>query len=154
VKPTLKHRVNHLEGLVDLLSNLCTRQDNLATDENEQHNLGLDHAVDETREQLGLVGAEIVMARCQTFETNGELDVARADNVLDLEIGELGIEAEFLDDSRILAGCKLGIIFRLCASDNHLARGKDQSGRLGFTNSHDDSGETLRGLARMSRQME
>jgi hypothetical protein len=27
-----------------------------------------------------------VMARCKTLQTNGELDVARADDVLDLEV--------------------------------------------------------------------
>ena len=39
------------------------------------------------------------MTRCKAFETNRELDIARADNVLDLEIRELGVEAELLDDS-------------------------------------------------------
>ena len=31
---------------------LCTREDNLARNEDEQDDLGLDHTVDETREQL------------------------------------------------------------------------------------------------------
>ena len=34
---------------------LGTSQDNLARDEDKQHDLGLDHAVNETREQLRLV---------------------------------------------------------------------------------------------------
>jgi hypothetical protein len=83
------------------------------------------------------------MFRGKTFETNGELDVARADNVLDLEVGELGIETKLLDDSGILARGKLGVILRFCASDYHLAAGKDQCCSLGLTNTHDDSGETL-----------
>lgn len=90
---TLKHRVDHFEGLIDLLSNLCASQDDLARHEDEQDNLGLDHAVDETREQFRLVGAEIVMLRRKSFQANGELDVAGADNVLDLEVRKLCVEA-------------------------------------------------------------
>jgi len=103
----------------------------------------LNHSVDETREQLRLIGAEIVVARRKTLEPNGELDVARADNVLDLEVRELRVEAELLDDTRVLAASKLRVILRLGTSDYHLARGEDQSGCLGLTNSHDDSSETL-----------
>lgn len=100
---TLKHRVDHLKGLIDLLTNLCTSQDNLATDKDQENDLGLDHSVDETREQLRLIRAEIVMARSQTFKTDGELDVARADNVLNLEIRKLGVETKLLDDASILS---------------------------------------------------
>ena len=93
---TLKHRVDHFKGLVDLFSNLRTSQNNLAGDEDEENDLGLDHTIDQTREQLRLIRAEIVMARSKTLQTNGELDVARADNVLDLAVRELGIEAKYL----------------------------------------------------------
>lgn len=41
----------------------------------------------------------MMMARRKAFETDGELDIARADNVLDLEVRELGVKPEFLDDS-------------------------------------------------------
>lgn len=51
----LKHRVDHLEGLVDLLTHFRAGKDDFSADEDQKHNLGLDHAVDETREQLGLV---------------------------------------------------------------------------------------------------
>ena len=142
-RQTLKHRINHLEGLVNLFSNLCTSQDNLATDKDKEHNLWLDHAIDKTREQLRFVRAEIVMARSQTFETNWELDVAGANDVLDLEVGKLCVETELLDNTSIFARGKLRIILRLCTRDDHLARGKDQGSSLWFTNSHDDSGETL-----------
>lgn len=110
IKLTLEHGVDHFKGLVNLLTNFGTSQDDLAADEDQQDNLGLNHSVNETREQLGLVGAEIVMARRKTFQTNGELDVARADNVLDLEVGELGVETELLNDARILSRCKLRIV--------------------------------------------
>lgn len=67
------------ESLVDLLAELyyymrsekscdparhCTypgtSQNDLATDKDEQHDLGLDHAVDQAREQLWLVGREVL----------------------------------------------------------------------------------------------
>lgn len=84
-----------------------------------------------------------MMAACQALQTNGKLDVARAHNVLDLEIGELGIEPQLLDDSRVLARCEFRIVFRLGAGHDHLARREDESGCLGFTDAHDDGRETL-----------
>jgi len=52
---TLQHGIDHLEGSVDLLSNLRAGEDDLAADEDQEHDLGLDHAVDQTGEQLRLV---------------------------------------------------------------------------------------------------
>jgi hypothetical protein len=84
--------------LIDLLADLGAGEDDLARDEDEEHNLRLHHAVDETREELRLVGREVVMARSKTLETDWKLDVAAADDVLDLEVGEASVEAELLDD--------------------------------------------------------
>ena len=140
---TSEHRVDQLEGLVDLLTNFGTGQDDLATDEDEQDDLRLHHAIDETREELRLVRAEVVMATSQTFETDGELDVARSDNVLDLEVGELGVEAKLLDNTSVFTRGQLRIVFRFRTSDNHLARGEDESGSLGFADTHDNGRETL-----------
>ena len=81
-----EHGVDELESLVDLLANLGTSQDDLARDEDQEDDLGLHHAVDETGEELRLVGRESVMARCKTLQTNGELDVARADDILNLKV--------------------------------------------------------------------
>ena len=50
-------------GVVDIASDLGTGDDNLSADKDQEHDLGLDHAIDETREQLRLVGAEVVVAR-------------------------------------------------------------------------------------------
>ena len=47
-----KHGVDQLKGLIDLLANLGTSQDNLSTDEDEQDDLGLHHTIDETREKF------------------------------------------------------------------------------------------------------
>jgi hypothetical protein len=89
----LEHRVDQLEGVVDLVSDFGASQDNLAANEDQKHDLRLDHAVDEAREQLRLVRAEVVVARSQTLQADGELDVTRTDNVLDLKVRELGVEA-------------------------------------------------------------
>ena len=39
------------------------------------------------------------MTRRKALQTDRELDVARADNVLDLKVRELGVKAKLLDDS-------------------------------------------------------
>ena len=52
---TLKHRIDHLKRLIDLLAHLGPCQDDLATDEDQEHDLRLDHTVDETRKQLRLI---------------------------------------------------------------------------------------------------
>ena len=39
------------------------------------------------------------MTRRKTFKADRELDIARADDVLNLEIRELGVKAKLLDDS-------------------------------------------------------
>lgn len=140
----LQDRIDELESVIDLITDLGTGEDDLAADEDQEHNLWFDHTVNQTGEQLRFVGTEVVVARSQTLETDRELDIAGADNVLNLEVGELGVEAELLDDTSVLARSKLGVILRLGTRDNHLAGSKDQSGGLGLTNSHDDSGETLR----------
>ena len=90
----------------------------------------------------------------QPFQPDGELDVAGADDVLDFEVGELGVEAEFLDDARVLAASEFAVVLRLRARHDHLARGEDERGRLGLADAHDDRGETLRvvlGVARVQR---
>ena len=107
--------------MVNLLADFGASQDDLPAHEDEEHNLGLHHSVDETREELRLIRREMVMTGSKTFETDWELDVARTHDVLNLEIwyevsrqchsvqasklptGELGVEAQFLDDTSIFA---------------------------------------------------
>ena len=81
-----EHRVDQLKRLVDLLTDLGTSEDYLARDEDEQDDLRLHHTIDETGEEFRLVGAEHVMAASKTLQSDGELDVARANNVLNLEV--------------------------------------------------------------------
>ena len=56
-----------------------------------------------TRKELRLVRAEVVMTRRKAFKANWKLDIARADDVLDLEIRKLSVKAELLDDSCVFA---------------------------------------------------
>ena len=140
---TGKHRIDQLEGIVDLLSNLGPCQDDLAADEDQKNDLRLDHTVNETREEFRLIRAEVVMAASKSFESNWELDVARANDVLDLKVRELCIEPKLLNDSSVFARRQLRVVFRLGTSDDHLARGKDQRCSLRFTDAHDDGRETL-----------
>ena len=144
-------RIDELKGLIDLLADLGASEHNLARYEDEKHNLRLHHPVDQARKQFGLVRAEHVMTTGKTFETDRELDVAGADDVLDLEVGELRIESKLLDDAGILAASKLAVILRLRAGHDHLARGEDEGGRLRFTNAHDHRCETLRIVLRVAR---
>lgn len=113
--------IDCLEGLVDLFSNLGASEHDLTTDEYQQDDLGLDHSVDKAREELRLIGTERMMLGSKTFKSNRELDVAGSNDVLNLEICELGIEAQLLNDSSILSAGKLRVILRLGTSDDHLA---------------------------------
>lgn len=83
------------------------------------------------------------MTAGQSLKTNGELDVAAADDVLDFEVRELRVETELLDDTSILARGKFAVVLRLGTSHDHLARSEDERGGLGLSNTHDDGRETL-----------
>lgn len=146
--------------MVDLFSHFGASEHDFARDEYQQdlenvskaralstrpqtHDLRLHHAIDETREQFGLVRAKHVMAAGKTFKTNGKLDVTGPDNVLNLEVGELGVEAELLNDASIFARGKFGIVLGFRTRDDHLSAGKNQGSSLGLADTHDDRGETL-----------
>jgi hypothetical protein len=86
---------------------------------------------------------ESVMVASKTFKSNGKANVTRANDVLDLEVGELGVETKLLDDTSILAACKFAVIFRFGSSNYHLSGSEHKSSCLGFTNTHNHSGKTL-----------
>ena len=92
---------------------------------------------------LRFVTAELSVAVRKTLQTNGKLDVTRAHDVLNLELGELGVETKLLDDTRVLARSQSRVVLALRTGDDHLAGSKDKSSRLGITDTHDDGGETL-----------
>ena len=66
----------------------------------------------ETRKELRLVRAKVMVTRRKAFETNWELDIARADNVLDLEIRELSVEAKLLNDTCVFTRRQARILAR------------------------------------------
>lgn len=98
-----QHGVYCVERGINLFSDLGTSQHYLPRDEDEQHDFRFDHAVDETREQLWLVTTELPVAVCKTLQPNGELDITATNNILNLELGKLGIKAKLLHDTRVLA---------------------------------------------------
>lgn len=61
----------------------------------------------------------------QPFKTDRKLDIARPDNVLDLEILELRIKAELLDDAGVFPCSQFRIILALCTRHHHFARSED-----------------------------
>lgn len=83
------------------------------------------------------------MTIVQAFQADWEFDVARADNVLNLELGEFGVKAQFLDDTSIFAGSEARVVFRFGASDDHFSRGENEGRRFRFTNTHDHSSKSL-----------
>ena len=79
----------------------------------------------------------------KAFQTNRKPHITRADNVLDLKVRKLAGKAKLLDDTRVLSGSQLGVVLRLGTGHYHLARGKDQSGGLWLSNTHDHGCKTL-----------
>ena len=100
----LEYRVDVVERLVDLLPHFGAGQHDLSGDEDEEDDAGLDHAVDEAGEELGLVGAELAVREDQALEADGELDVAGADHVLNLEVFELGLKKKYFI---VIKGCSV-----------------------------------------------
>ena len=92
---------------------------------------------------LRLVAAELSVAVRKPLQTNGELDVAAAHDVLNLELRKLGVEAKLLDDTGILARGQPRVVLRLGTRHDHLARRKNECCRLRLTDTHDHGGETL-----------
>lgn len=92
---------------------------------------------------LGLIAGEFAVPEVKTFKSDGELDIARPDNVLNLELSKLSIEAELLDNTGVFARGEAGVVLRFGAGNDHLARRKDKRGRLGVANAHDDGSKAL-----------
>ena len=54
--------------------------------------------------------------------TNGELDATTANDVLDFELGKLGVESKPLNDTSVLARRQPRGILRVRARNDHLSR--------------------------------
>eukprot|EP00960_Hanusia_phi_P060127 764413-Hanusia_phi.AAC.5 len=151
----MQSMVNRSEGNVDVPLVLGPGQDDLPGHEDEQHNLTSafthksrqhresrsdlrhQHAIDEAREQLGLVAAIVLMGIRKLLQTNGEAHIARSNNVLDLELSELRAESELLNDASKLPRRQPCALLALRSCADHLSRGKNQRCCLGLSDSHD-----------------
>ena len=120
----LKHRVDHLERLVNFLTDLGASKHDLAADEDEKHDLWFDHSVDQAGEQLTqsqfsireggqgqgtdlrFVARERMMLAGKALQPDGKLAVATADNVLNLEVGEFCL-GWVSDHSARIVSCSL-----------------------------------------------
>lgn len=138
-----KHRVDDIERRVDLLADLCAGEDNLPRDKNEQDDFRFKHAINKSREKLGLIARELSVPIVKSLQTNGELDIARTDNVLNLELGKLCVKPELLDDACVFARSETRVVFRFGTRDDHFSRRKDERRRFRFADTHDHSGKTL-----------
>lgn len=136
-------RINILKGLIYLISDLGSRQDNLATDKNKQHDLWLHHPVNKTWKQFRLVTRVVSMRERKPFQSNRELYITGAHNILNFEFRKACRKAQLLDDASIFACSQTTKLFTLGTSDDHLARSKDEGRRLGLSNAHNDGRETL-----------
>jgi len=133
-----------------------TCDDHFAGDEDEEDDLGLVQPIDEAGKELGLVAAELRVAGVEALEAQAEADVDAAHDVLDLEVHELGAEAELLDDARVLAGGEARVVLGLGARAHHLARAEDEGGGARRADAHDHGREPLRvvlGVARVQRDL-
>ena len=95
-------------------------QHDFSGNENEQHHFGVLQPKHQAREKLRFVGAKESVFGGHHFQTNGERNAGRADNVLDSEIFELGGIAQLDNNLCKSLGSTLGSIFVLCTSNNNL----------------------------------
>lgn len=132
-----------LESFVDVFFVLGSSEHYLATGEYQQNNFGSLHSVDEAGEDLRFVGAELVVVAGEAFKTDGELHIARADNVLDFEVLHVHVEPYFPDGFRVLLRSISTQLLGLGSGADHLAGSEDQGSGLRLSDSHDDSCESL-----------
>lgn len=92
---------------------------------------------------LRFVATKLSVAVCKTLEANGELNITTAHYILNFELREFGVEAQFLHDTRVFTRRQTRIVLRLRARHDHLARCKDEGGSLRISNTHNDGRETL-----------
>ena len=129
--------------MIDILARFGASEDELARDEDEGDDPGVDHAVDEAREELWLVGAKVGVGEAEGLETDGKVDGGGGDDVLDLKVLEFDGEVELLDDAREPPRGQPRCVLALGAGDHHLAGREDQRGGLGVPDADDHGREPL-----------
>ena len=112
----------YLKGTVNLLANFSASEYNLSRHEDQKDDLRCYHPVDQTRKQFWFIlllvrldtemyRREHAVAISEAFQTNWEFNVTASNDILDFEVHEFRIEAEFLDNTRIFTRCETRIIF-------------------------------------------
>jgi hypothetical protein len=102
-------------------SYLGTSENDLSRHKDKKNNFRFDHAINEPGKKLQrgqledqgerdtrttylwFITTELSVTVCETLKTNRKLDVAAANDVLNLEFRKFGVEAKLLDDARVLA---------------------------------------------------
>jgi hypothetical protein len=140
----LKHHVDSLKSQLDVISSFGSGENDLPGGKDQKDDFGFNHAINQPRKEFGLIGAELLMAVAQVLERYRELDIARTDNVLYLEILQLDVVASHLfDHFRILFGRVPRLILAFGSGDDHFARGEDEGSGLGVTDANDHGRETF-----------
>jgi hypothetical protein len=119
-------------------SYLGASENDLSRHEDKKYDFRFDHTINKPRKKLQrdqlvdqgcarfkttylwLITTKLSVAVCKTLKTNRKLDVAAADDVLNLEFRELGIKAKLLDNARVLARRQARVVFTLRTSHDHL----------------------------------
>ena len=115
---------------------------NLSANKYEEDDPRTDQAVDQSGEQLRLKAAKGAVGVDQPLQADGEANVGRPDNVLDLEIDvRLRLESHPLDDVGELARRQGRIVRRLRPRHAHLARREDEGRGARLPEAHDDGRE-------------
>jgi hypothetical protein len=84
------------------------------------------------------------MGVAESLKRYGELDIARANNVLDFKILKLNLcIRHLLNHFRILFGRVSRLILAFGTGDDHFARGEDEGSGLGVTDANDHGRKTF-----------
>jgi len=76
-----------LKGCVDVCTRLGSCHNDLACDKHKKNDLRTHHAVDETREEFGLICGPLLMLTHKLLKLDGELNVCACNNVLKRDMG-------------------------------------------------------------------
>jgi len=140
----MDYGVKVIESAIDIINSSGAGQNDSTARKDQCHTFGVNHSVDQGREQLGLIGAEHLMFGVEEpFQSDGEFDIHGGQQVDNLEISELNVEIQVLEDLGELSHSQFSVIHGLGTHANHFSRSVDQSGSLRVSQPHNDGRESL-----------
>ena len=83
------------------------------------------------------------MSEDETLKSDGELDIATANHILNLEVFKLCRESQFLHYSGVFPSGKSRVLLRLGSCAHHLPGAEDEGSCPRLSNSHDDGRASL-----------